>query len=239
MIWIYAIHPRLITWHHSHVPPLLHTCHESRRLWLKKHKIEHWRTNIFSHETFFIDYSSDILYFEGVMPGWKQWTEIPRKIEGPNGPPLYWPTWIGHDDHDPHRKKWLSEVQRLAISSEVAMTDFWPAQPPPPPPPPSLWGPHFRQSEKVNPWTRLNALCRSLREVIVVFGGGLNRDSAVEEWIEVGRRSVPVETWNWRWEVPNFRARGFVAKGLERAKMVDVTFVKARKSTKVDMLDQR
>jgi hypothetical protein len=228
IIWAFAIHPRLITWHHSQAPPLLHTCHESRSFWLKKHKIEHWRTNTFSHETLFIDYSSDILYFEGVMPGWKQWTEIPTKIATPTGHPLFWPSWIGKDDVG--GGKWLGEVQRLAISSEVMLREF--NFTPPPPPPPSFWVPHFPHAEMANPWARLNELCPELRELIVIFGGGLSKDSVVEDWVEVGRRRVPVEPWNWRWDLPNFRATTFVAKSLGRVKMVDVMLVKARKSVK-------
>jgi len=87
-------------------------------------------------------------------------------------------------------------------------------------------------AEMANPWARLNELCPELRELIVIFGGGLSKDSVVEDWVEVGRRRVPVELWNWRWDLPNFRATTFVAKSLGRVKMVDVMLVKARKSVK-------
>jgi len=110
------------------------------------------------------------------------------------------------------------------MTAEVAMKEFSVT----PQPPPNVWSPHYPHSEQVNPWTRLNTLCPNLAEIIVVFGGGLDRESVIEEWVEIGRRRIQVEPWNWRWEVPNFRARTFVARPLKRVKEVEVKFVKAR-----------
>jgi hypothetical protein len=216
MIWSLAMPCRLITWNYDRPPAMIHACHESRRLWLKKHKIEHWRTSIFDHETLFIDYSSDILYFDRVIPGSKQWTEIPQRIEAPTGPPLYWPRWIGRDEVG--GAKWLEELQKLAISAEYAMREF--AFTP--------QSPNWRPRENLDPWKKLNALFPNLRELIVVFGGSLNRGSALEDWVEIGRRHVPVETWCWQWDIPNFRVKSFVGRRLGCLKQVELKFVEDR-----------
>jgi hypothetical protein len=220
MIWKFVMPPRLITWRNDRPPAVLHACHESRRIWLKKHKIEHWRTHIFDHESLFIDHNADILYFEGVIPGSEQWTEIPHKIKAPTGPALYWPKWIGKDDVG--GVKWLEEVQKLAIPSEFALKEFNFA-----PQSPALW-----RLENLNPWAKLNTLCPNLRELIIVFGGGLSKESVIEDWVELGSRLVPVEPWCWRWDIPNFRVKSFAAYCLRNLKQVEVKFMEAKKFQK-------
>jgi hypothetical protein len=204
MIWKYAMGPQVITWLDKQLlPSVLHACFESRSLWLKHHKIEHWKSSLFDCETMFIDYSSDILHFDREIPGMHGWTEFPKLITDLTT------GWLRHG-------AWLKEVERLAISYETAMKEFNF--------PPMRF---YLNRDPSSRWKKLSTWCPKLRELIIIFGGGESRKKVAgeENWIEISSVKLPNEPWSWRWDTPNFRVDGFRAGKL---KTIEVKFVKAK-----------
>jgi hypothetical protein len=199
--------PQIITWNHRQaVPAMLHTCFESRQLWLKHHKIEQWRSNVFDRETLFIDYSSDILFFESVIPGFKRWTSIPRSVNMNTGGTNY--------------GRWLKEVTRLAIPFQMAMEEF------------NVEIPRWDKNA-FNPWRKLTAWCPKLEELTIVLGGQtLIKDKkrlvAEEDWVEVHTATIPTEPWSFRWDIPNFRVVEFKAEKIQRLRDVKLRVVRQK-----------
>ncbi|KAH8786812.1 hypothetical protein F5882DRAFT_439069 [Hyaloscypha sp. PMI_1271] len=216
-VWKDAMPPQVLTWRqYQPVPAVLHACYESRTLWLKTHTISHWKTNVFDRHTAFISRSSDIMYFPDVIPGFKDWTEIPKSIDIATGR-----VTLG---------RWLHDVKRLAIPYEAAIREFefdgGLLRVPPPPPPPA-W---VKDALPVGPWKKLLSWCPKLEELVVVMGGErkgqMSRIESEGQWEEVSSVKLPVEPWGWRWELPNFRVKGWKAERLSRLRVLEVRFVR-------------
>jgi hypothetical protein len=205
MIWKYAMGPRFITWLDKQLlPSVLHACFESRSLWLKHHKIEHWKSSLFDRETMFIDYSSDIMHFNREIPGMHGWTEFPKLITDLKT------GWLRHG-------AWLKEVERLAVSYESAMKEF--------DVPPMRF---YRDPDPGSRWKKLSAWCPKLKELIVVLGADGQGDIGDKEWMEIGKVVLPIEPWCWRWDTPNFRVDSFKAGRLAKLRNIEVKFVKVK-----------
>jgi 2EXR family len=212
-VWSYAIPAQILTWRrHQPIPAVLHTCFESRQLWLKHHKIELWKPSVFDRHTTFISHASDIMYFPSTIPGFKPWSETPRQLHPETGRVM-----LGN---------WLREVRRLAIPYEMAMKEF------------ELHSallrvpPHPWRKEPlpIGPWKKLNACCPKLEDLAIVIGGQRKgRMVTIEseaQWEEVSSVRLPVEPWGWRWDLPNFRVDDWKAEKLPRVKALEVRFVR-------------
>jgi len=156
------------------------------------------------------------MYFPDVIPGFKDWTEIPKSIDIATGR-----VTLG---------RWLHDVKRLAIPYEAAIREFefdgGLLRVPPPPPPPA-W---VKDALPVGPWKKLLSWCPKLEELVVVMGGErkgqMSRIESEGQWEEVSSVKLPVEPWGWRWELPNFRVKGWKAERLSRLRVLEVRFVR-------------
>jgi hypothetical protein len=156
------------------------------------------------------------MYFPGVIPGFKDWTEIPKSIDMATGR-----VTLG---------KWLHDVKRLAIPYEAAIREFGfngGSMRIPPPPPPPAW---VKDALPVGPWKKLLSRCPKLEELVVVMEverkGRMSRIESEGQWEEVSSVKLPVEPWGWRWELPNFRVNGWKAERLSRVRELEVRFVR-------------
>ncbi|KAE9369828.1 hypothetical protein N431DRAFT_493562 [Stipitochalara longipes BDJ] len=207
-IWNHVMTPQIITWNRRQpVPAVFHTSFESRQLWLKHHKVEQWRSTVFDRETFFIDHSSDIMFFESVIPGLKSWILIPTSID--------------METRGLRHGRWLKDVERLAMPYRLAMEEFNVEMP--------RW-----DKNAVNPWRKLMAWCPKLEELAIVMGSagkigkGEKKLVGEDDWVEIGAAIIPMEPWSFRWDIPNFRVDDFKAGKIKRLRDVKLRFVKQK-----------
>lgn len=111
---------------------------------------------------------------------------------------------------------WMRDIERLAIPFEFADMEF----------------DSRLRPERASPYSKLTEMCPKLREMIIILGTKCDAHTSVmdsedqwEVWSEV---NLPVDPWDWWWEIPNFRFDEFKAKKLERVRKLKVKFVKMR-----------
>ncbi|KAF8854672.1 hypothetical protein BDZ45DRAFT_29101 [Acephala macrosclerotiorum] len=176
-IWrcaVKATRNRIVVWRErfSFVPPLLHACHMSRKLFLEENRVEYWSRSPLSKSVIFINWEHNIVFFDDRVVGMKTWDDPPKRDDRPirtlDG-------WVPHLRQNPQTGGgWLEEIRYLALDS-IVVEDFNKGQ--------GIWK-RVLYGPEDNGWERLSILCPKLKKLLVIIEGVHGREPTGKDTVE-------------------------------------------------------
>ncbi|CZR57296.1 uncharacterized protein PAC_07185 [Phialocephala subalpina] len=174
-IWhgaIEATRNRIVVWNSATVPPLLHACTKSRKLFLEENRVEYWQREILGRSYLFINWKHNIVFFPYKVPGMKRWDTSPKRVDRPirtsDG------SWVPHIRQNPQTGGgWLEEIRYMALDS-VLVEDFNKSQ----------GNFNLGPGTETNGWTRLSGLCPNLKKLLVILEGIHGREVTGNDTID-------------------------------------------------------